>query len=557
LIAVVPLAVVMVLFSQRMRTVVRSEAAERLSGALGAIEARLDSDGRRLSEKLAILGRDPLLKRLYLLRPHGGRDLTDYLSERRVLLDVDFLQVADTSGALIAEDAAVAPPIVIEDLDSSAAGAKEESVSRGVIALERRGGVPGLAMAASGSIRYENQVVGRVRGGRVLDAAFLENLKRESGMDLILIRADGSMVAGTLAASGRVTPIGVGIARVEIAGRRYLGRGFALGSATPRAAMVGLVSTAPSDRAVSALQIGAGALGAIGVAIAIVLGLIWSSQISRPVEELAAFSHRVAQGEWDEPLALRSVRELETLVQALDRMRRDLTTYRARLKTSERQAAWSQMARKVAHEVKNPLTPIAISVADLKRSFELERPDFPRVLDRAVRTIGEEVDRLKRMLQEFSDFARLPAPRLAPVHLPGLLAGLETLYGRDVAEGRLAFTRPVPEITLSADADQLKQALVNLIKNGLEAADGSGRVTVSASIADATGEIVVHDSGPGLGEETRRHLFEPGFTTKSAGSGLGLTIVERIVNDHGGTIAVDDPSPAGTSFRIRLPLERT
>ena len=133
----------------------------------------------------------------------------------------------------------------------------------------------------------------------------------------------------------------------------------------------------------------------LGLALAVLLGLLWSSQVSRPVERLAAFSQRVAQGEWDEPLTLESVRELQTLVAALDRMRGDLRAYRERLVASERQAAWSQMARIVAHEVKNPLTPIAISIADLKRSFDQQRPDFPAILEQAVRTIGDEVDALQ------------------------------------------------------------------------------------------------------------------------------------------------------------------
>src|SRR5262249_43820248 len=143
------------------------------------------------------------------------------------------------------------------------------------------------------------------------------------------------------------------------------------------ASILGLVSTAPVDRTIAVVQWTSLVLGALGFLIAIALGVLWSSQVSRPVERLAAFSDRVAQGEWDEPLALKSVRELETLVAALDRMRGELRGYRDRLVISERQAAWSQMAQQVAHEVRNPLTPIAISIADLKRSYDQERPEFP------------------------------------------------------------------------------------------------------------------------------------------------------------------------------------
>jgi nitrogen fixation/metabolism regulation signal transduction histidine kinase len=211
------------------------------------------------------------------------------------------------------------------------------------------------------------------------------------------------------------------------------------------------------------------------------------------------------------------------------------------------------MARKVAHEIKNPLTPIAVSVADLKRSYEQQRPDFPRILDQAVRTIGDEVETLKRLLSEFSEFGRFPAPRLAPCRVADLLADLETLYGRDVASERLAFSHPEAGAVISADAGQMRQALINLIQNGLEAAGQTGRVRVEAGTAGGEILITVADTGPGLSAEQRSRLFTPGFTTKTRGSGLGLTIVERIVNEHGGAITVESGAGSGTAFRIRLP----
>ncbi|HEV2106028.1 MAG TPA: ATP-binding protein, partial [Candidatus Eisenbacteria bacterium] len=321
----------------------------------------------------------------------------------------------------------------------------------------------------------------------------------------------------------------------------------------PHPELLGLASTAAADQAIAGLQRTALALGALGLLLAFLLGGLWSSQISRPVERLAAFSHRLAQGEWDEPLALSSVRELETLVAALDRMRTDLKAYRDRLVTSERQAAWSQMARRLAHEVQNPLTPIAVSLADLQRSYDLHRPDFPEILARAVRTIGEEVESLRHLLREFSEFARLPAPRLAPCGVAALLADLAALYAGEVAAGRLAVPLPGRNVTLAADAGQLRQALVNLIQNALEAAGPAGHVRVSADVAGGALEIAVADDGPGLDAEQRAQLFVPGFTTKPRGSGLGLTIVQRIANDHGGSVTLDPGGP-GATFRLRLPL---
>jgi signal transduction histidine kinase len=531
LIAIVPLALAMVLLSRRIESAVREQAADRLSVTLGGLQARLSTDGQRMSEQLRILARDPQLRRLYLVNQPGSRELSDYLAEHRFLLRLDFLEVLDPRGISVGADtdSARAETVVAGGADSTG------------LAISRREGDQGLALRAEAPIPYEGELAGRLRGGVVLDHEFLTRLEQASGVDLILRDERGRSVATTLPAE-------------RDSARGYLTSSLPLVQGVPQPSIVGLVSTAEADRTVAELQWASLILGLIGLALAVILGVLWSSQVSRPVERLAKFSDQLAHGQWDEPLKLESVRELETLVESLDRMRRDLAAYRERLIVSERHAAWSQMARKVAHEVKNPLTPIAISIADLKRSYELGRPEFPQVLDQAVRTIGEEVETLKRLLQEFSDFARFPAPTFASCRVQDVLAGLEALYAHDVGAGRLAFQAPAADVTIRADAAQLKQALVNLVKNGLEAIDGNGRVEVRAREADDEVELAVTDTGAGLSDEQRAHLFVPGFTTKSFGSGLGLTIVERVVNEHDGTVAVESAPGKGTTFRIRLPV---
>ena len=527
LVALVPLAVAMYFLSQRVETMVRTQAAGRLNAALGGLQAELHADQDRIDQQLEILAKDPTLKRLYLLQPAGSRDLNDYLTERRSLLGLDFLRISDERGTIVADESSTPSPT-------------------------------SLAMSRAAPIRYEGRIVGAVSGGLVLDAGFLARLKQTGGMELVLRDGSGRLAAATMDSTrAQTTPTGTRTERIRLGNRSYMARSIPLEIGTPPPAIVtGLVSTAPADQTIATLQWTSASLGLLGLGIAILLGTFWSSQVSRPVEQLATYSRKLAQGDWDEPLIMSSVSELQTLVQALDRMRQDLTTYRDKLVTSERHAAWSQMARKVAHEVKNPLTPIAISIADLKRSYDSQRADFPEVLDQAVRTISDEVDALKRLLQEFSDFARLPVPAFAPCRLSDLIGDLKTLYGRDVADNRLRFSIPQRETTISVDAGQIRQALINLIKNGLEAVDGSGYVSVLATPNGDQLEIAVSDTGPGLTAEQRGQLFQPGFTTKSHGSGLGLTIVERIVTEHRGAITVDSGTETGTTFRIQLPLRQ-
>ena len=519
--AVVPLVVAMALMSQRVGSLVRQQASDRLAASLAGILTRIVQDRETIARKLTILSRDPTLRRLVLVNGKGNPELGQYLADRCFLLNIDFLDVADSTGRSYSlELDGLSPPGAVE-------------------------------LAEEAPISYENRVVARLRGGVLLSERSLKAMKMAGGVDLVLLDPSGRLVASTLPPARAEL-----VARDSSAVPSLLTRSVPLPSETSsHATILGAVATDEIDRTIASFQLAAALLGLLGIGVAVALGMALSAQLSHPVEELAAFARKVARGEWSDPLTIRSVRELESLVTALETMRGDLETYRDRLVTSERQAAWSLMARKVAHEVKNPLTPIAVSVADLKRSYEQQRPDFPLVLDQAVRTISEEVAALKRLLQEFSDFARLPAPRLAPVAVAALLADVGALYASDVARGRLRVLPPAGALAMRADVEQLRQVLINLIQNAFEAMGEAAAVTLSAGAADGAAEIVIADEGPGLTEEERAQLFVPGFTTKAAGSGLGLTIAQRIVHEHGGSIAVESEPGRGTTIRVRIPLD--
>lgn len=548
LLTLIPLAVTLVLLTNRVQAIVRHDAAERLDRALGEVRGEVASTGQQVSEKLRILSGDPELKRLFLLRP-GSRELADYVAERQFLLGLDFLSVADTNGANISASATPgkqSPDSTIHvDPHGDLATERIEALADGRT----------LGIAAGAPIRYRNDIAGIVRGGLVLDAGLLTRLGGSGGIELALRDNQDHVLASTLASTADNLPART--ERTEVGGRSYLVRSVPLEITDPLGIqLAGLASTDSADRILTSVRIASAFLAILGLAIAILLGVLWSSQVSGPVERIAAFSDRLARGEWDEPLSVPSVRELDTLVDSLDRMRRDLRAYRERIAVSERQAAWGQMARKVAHEIKNPLTPIAISVADLRRSYEAKRPDFPEILEQASRTIAEEVEALRRILQEFSDFARFPAPVFTPESAASLLTDLESLYGREIGDGRLRVSRPQPDLILMWDRAQMRQALINLVQNGLEAVGTGEPVEVEARRSGDVFEIAVRTPGPGLTPEQRANLFVPGFTTKPHGSGLGLTIVERIVNEHGGVVAVDSEPGIGTTFRIRIPVER-
>jgi len=226
---------------------------------------------------------------------------------------------------------------------------------------------------------------------------------------------------------------------------------------------------------------------------------------------------------------------------------------------AQRLAAWREVAQRIAHEIKNPLTPIQLSAQRLRRRLSGDRnPEEKKLLEEATATIIQEVDGLKQLVDEFSRFARMPALAPKPTELGRLLEGVVVLYreSHPALAIKAEFSPDVP--ALDVDPDQIKRAVLNLVDNAVEAVGGSGDVLVQTVWLPATrrARIVVSDNGPGIATEDRERLFVPYFSTKTTGMGLGLPIVHQIISDHGGTIWVEDNPPRGTRFIIELPAER-
>ena len=226
------------------------------------------------------------------------------------------------------------------------------------------------------------------------------------------------------------------------------------------------------------------------------------------------------------------------------------------LLAAQRLAAWREVAQRIAHEIKNPLTPIQLSAQRLRRRLGGRVPDDGGILEECTGTIIGEVEGLRRLVDEFSRFARMPSLAPKPTDLPRLLDGVLALYGETHPAATLR-AEVAPDLpVLEADGDQLKRALLNLIDNAVEA--GATEVVVTTGVNRAAGrvQIVVADNGPGIPPEVLDRVFLPYVSTKTTGMGLGLPIVHQIVTDHGGTIWVEDNPPHGSRFVIELPGER-
>ncbi|MFN7942945.1 MAG: ATP-binding protein [Thermoanaerobaculia bacterium] len=220
---------------------------------------------------------------------------------------------------------------------------------------------------------------------------------------------------------------------------------------------------------------------------------------------------------------------------------------------AQKLAAWTEAARRIAHEIKNPLTPIRLAAERLLRRHRQGDAQLGPLLEESVEIIGREVATMQAMVDEFSRYAKMPGPQLAPTALRPLVAEVVALY-RDVKPGvelRNLVGENLGEIWL--DPEQMRRVLINLIDNALEAVEPPGTVEVSAARRDDRVEIAVADSGRGVPPELREKLFLPFFSTKKRGTGMGLAIVHRMVSDHHGTLRVEANEPHGSVFRIEIP----
>jgi len=303
---------------------------------------------------------------------------------------------------------------------------------------------------------------------------------------------------------------------------------------------------------VSSFVLGGGAL-----LLTIIFGFVVSRRITRDLDALVEGAYAVSRDDYEYRISTRSHDEIGAVADAFNSMLEDLQESKERLVTAERIAAWQEIARSLAHEIKNPLTPIQMSVETMRRSRAKDHPSFDEIFEEATATILEETGRLKRIVGEFSEFARMPKPSKQRIDLNDAVRSAVALYKGSVAI-QCETDASIPAI--DADRDQLTQVLLNLLENARDAiamtGDTQGRILVQTRLA-AGGraiELSVADSGPGIPEEVGGKIFTPYFTTKGQrGTGLGLATVHRIVSDHGGRIRVGTSTLGGAEFVIALP----
>ncbi len=492
----------------------------------------------------------------------------DYAAPQAATHDLDLLELVAADGAIVSsaqwparfgykEEWLTAG----EDWKERGAFLRREELPQGVT----------LALVAVGTAVEGDRKL-YVAGGRQLDREFLSTLVLPAGMRVLLYRnlkarftpSELIDAAGPAASPGLLRPL---IEQVQLERRessRIVGRGAAAESfhAVPLPGLdnnvLGVLLIASSRRGLVELEnslLGTGVMvAAAGILLGIALSWWAAARVTRPMHRLADSAGRVAAGDWNTTVDVSSADEIGQLARAFNRMTGELVAQRERLVQAERVAAWRELARRLAHELKNPLFPLQITVENMLRARDRHPEQFDEVFREGTATLLAELAQLKQIVGRFSDFAKMPPPEIQPVEFNALVMDTLKLFAGQLVQARVeahtdldAAVRTVP-----VDPEQMTRVLRNLMLNAIDAMPEGGTLTLRTAALAGGVRLEISDTGQGLTPEECARLFTPYYTTKTHGTGLGLAIVQSVVSDHGGRISVESAKGRGSTFRIEL-----
>lgn len=499
-------------------------------------------------------------------------DYSSFLDDAQTLAQaqrLDFLEFADDRGTIISSAQWPAKFGYQEPLATttppSDAFLKEEETPSGTA----------LGLFAVHAISAGDHKVYAI-GGTRLDHTFLSSLDLPTGMRVMLYpNLSGPIYPDRLLTTGdpipNPQPLAQLIQKVHItdhdesavihwdSGDDETMNAFPLVGANDKTLAILLVGSSRQIYTELRTEIRSAALfaSAAGLLLAVVLSSIAAARVTKPVEELASAAREVAAGNLETQVTARTNDEVGVLADAFNRMTRDLIEKRERLVQAERVAAWRELARRLAHELKNPLFPLQLTVENLMRSREQSPQEFEETFRESASTLLSEIANLKSIINRFSEFSKMPQPHFREVSLRDLISGVEHVYEAQFEKTKIACQTELADSgPISADPELLHRAVSNLVLNAIDAMPKGGMLSIRTSRNDNAAIIEVSDTGIGLTPEECARLFTPYYTSKSHGTGLGLAIVQSIVSDHGGRISVKSQPGNGTTFMIELPVAR-
>ncbi|MBD3343862.1 MAG: HAMP domain-containing protein [Chitinivibrionales bacterium] len=289
------------------------------------------------------------------------------------------------------------------------------------------------------------------------------------------------------------------------------------------------------------------------VCISLIVGYFFISRITKPLANLTGATQQLARDNLDYTIPEDTGGEIGQLIRSFNTMAEKLSVARREKLIAERKAMWQRVARVIAHEIKNPLTPIKLSTERMYEKYLTESKDFPEVIKSTTSTILSEIGNLQNLVDTFHTYAKFPDPVLKDEKLNDVIRDSVALFGGDKVAITCDLADTVPILKL--DRRQMGEALNNLIKNSIEAigeTDHEGTIEMKSFCENGTVIIEIADNGCGITKENMERLFQPYFTTKKHGNGIGLALTERIINLHGGKIAVESNVGEGCRFTIRM-----
>jgi signal transduction histidine kinase len=511
-------------------------------------------------------------ERMAVAAAQNSPDYSSFLDDAQVLAEaqrLDFLEFADDRGTIISSAQWPAKFGYREPLAQQSPPAdaflKQEETPSGVV----------FGLFAVNTVAAGDHKIYAI-GGTRLDRTFLSSLDLPSGMRVMLYEnVSGPFSSDRLIVTGdpvqnpqALAPL---VEKVHItdhdassivrwdSGEDETVNAFPLLGEKNQTLAVLLVGSSRKIYGELRTEIRSAALlaSAAGLLLAVVLSSIAAVRVTRPVEELARAAREVASGNLDTQVAAHTQDELGVLADAFNRMTHDLIDNRERLVQAERVAAWRELARRLAHELKNPLFPLQLTVENLLRSRDQNPKEFEETFRESASTLLLEIANLKSIIHRFSEFSKMPQPQLREVSLPELIQGAIQVYEAQFQKMNINCRKEFSGTEkIYADPELLHRAVSNLVLNAIDAMPKGGTLTLRTSATNTSALIEVSDEGTGLTREECDRLFTPYYTSKAHGTGLGLAIVQSIVSDHGGRISVKSQPGEGSTFIIELPVRR-
>jgi two-component system, NtrC family, nitrogen regulation sensor histidine kinase NtrY len=547
--------------------------AQRTAAFVGQLQREIDRRGADVARRVAAVAGSDAVQRL-AVNLGGQLDTSQYFAAAQTLAQeqsLDFLELVGPDAAIISSAEWPARFGYKEDWLAAAVDWNSQGV---FLKKEDLADGSALGLITVQSVKAANGML-YVAGGRRLDKEFLESLPATESERLELYRNFEPLSSpGGVGPESLASKLAAGLVEDVRRQPRELTRVSDAQSITAiplrgRDQQLLAILLIENSRAELAnlkryIQGTAAVVGGAGVLLGLMLSFWTAARVTRPLRNLASSVREVALGKWDTRATVGSSDEVGQLARDFNRMTEQLVEQRDRMIQAERVAAWRELARRLAHELKNPLFPLQITIENLQRARDASAKQFDDQFDEVFRestsTLLAELGHLKTIIGRFSDFAKMPAPQLEPVDVNQIAREVIQLFeaqlrapGRAPVETKLQLDADLSRIP--ADPEQLRRALRNLVLNALDAMPQGGLLTMRTSRYDGKLAVEVSDTGEGLTPEECDRLFTPYYTTKQHGTGLGLAIVQSVVSDHKGTITVHSKPGQGTTFRIELKAE--